>query len=94
MTPTIPLKYPLEIEGGLVTSLTFKRAKIKNLQAIQKAAEDGDELLATIVTISELTGLSLDAVREIDAEDLIELAGKVADFLPKVPTSLKVGEGS
>lgn len=93
MTNTILLKHPIAHKDTVISELTFGRAKIKTIEAIQNAIEQGGELLGSIVTISELTGLPVAVVREIDGEDFVEIAGRVADFLPKPPKSSKDGEG-
>lgn len=83
----IKLKYPVTVGDHTVSSVTFHRAKVKDVEAIQAAHETDGEFTASIVTIARLTGLSPDEVREIDAEDMITLAKAIPDFLPRAVTS-------
>lgn len=86
MTTAITLKHPIVSGEKTITSVTFKRAKVKDIEAINSAVETEGEFSASITTIARLTGLTLDEVREIDGEDFINLAAGVPDFLPRTAT--------
>lgn len=83
---TVALKFPFEFEGRTITSLTFRRPKVKDIEAIQTAVDTSGEVTASIVSVSRLSGLSEAAVREIDGDDFIIIAEAMSNFLPRSPT--------
>lgn len=83
---TVTLKFPFEFEGQTITSLTFRRPKVKDIEAIQTAVDTSGEVTASIVSVSRLSGLSEAAVREIDGDDFIVIAEAMSRFLPRSPT--------
>jgi hypothetical protein len=83
---TVTLKFPFEFEGHTISSLTFRRPKVKDIEAIQNAVDTAGEVAASIVSVSKLTGLSEAAVREIDGDDFIVIAETMSSFLPRTPT--------
>lgn len=83
---TIELNYPITHDGKQITGVTFRRAKIKDIEAIEKAVESGGEIAASITSISRLADLPEDVVREIDGDDFVRIAGAMSDFLPNAKT--------
>lgn len=81
---TLTLNHPITFAETTITTVTFHRARVKDIEAIQSAVETEGELAASIVTIARLTGLSVDEVREIDGEDFVRIAEKLPDFLPRL----------
>ncbi len=83
-TKTLRLQYPVTVEGREVSEVTITRPKVKDLKAMD-AALDGikDKLDQGINMVSVLTGLSLDTVEDLDAEDFTKLSEEVAGFFPQ-----------
>lgn len=89
---TIPLKYPLEIEGKMISSLNVRRPKASDMIAIGDqmpvlAALDREkpEVSAAIfkamtVIVGTLTDIG-DAALELDAADLTTVATEAIDIL-------------
>ena len=83
---SVTLKYPVTHNGKEVSELSFRRARIKDIEAIERAVEGGGEITASITSISCLSGLPEDVVREIDGEDFVQIADVMSDFLPSTIT--------
>jgi hypothetical protein len=83
-TKTVTLQFPITVDGREVSEVTITRPKVKDLKAMD-AALDGitDKLDQGIIMVSVLTGLSHDAVEELDADDFTELSEVVAGFFPQ-----------
>lgn len=81
------LKYPIAIDGHDVVALKLRRAKVKDIEAIQAAVTANGEVAASITSISRLCDISEDAVREIDGEDFVRLAEAITAFLPQATSS-------
>jgi uncharacterized protein (DUF934 family) len=83
-TKTVTLQFPITVDGREVSEVTITRPKVKYLKAMD-AALDGitDKLDQGIIMVSVLTGLSHDAVEELDADDFTELSEVVAGFFPQ-----------
>lgn len=91
---TIPLKYPLEIEGKMISSLNVRRPKASDMIAIGDhlpalAALDRDNPAAAMTSatfkamtaiVGVFTGLGA-AAEELDAADLTTVATEAIDIL-------------
>lgn len=77
---TFPLAYPFDFKGERINEVTLRRARGGDLERIEGADTD---ILKALVTISALADLPLDAVRNMDAEDIASVSEKLPDFLPK-----------
>lgn len=76
------LKYPVEVDGQTVTEINLRRAKAKDLRALE-AAKDGEGIEETFLMLSILSGQPVAVIEDLDLEDFTPLAEKIADFFPK-----------
>jgi hypothetical protein len=81
----ITLKHPVVVlakdgktEIDTITSITMKRPKAKHMRAMDKATGEFGKVLGLV---QATTGLPMSVIDEIDGEDVITLATRVADFL-------------
>jgi hypothetical protein len=81
---TFPLAFPFDFEGKVISEVTMRRAKGRDLERMETA---GKEFAAVLVTLSCLTDLPLDAIREMDSEDISALGERVPDFLAQPPAT-------
>jgi hypothetical protein len=77
---TFPLAFPFEFDGKEISEVTMRRAKGRDLERMEAAGKD---FAAGMVTLSCLTDLPVDAIREMDSEDIAMLSEQVPDFLAK-----------
>jgi hypothetical protein len=80
-----PLAYPVEHDGAPLTEVVLRRAKARDMAAIEKiAGEDKTgQMDQTIGIIAVLSGLPADVVGDLDAEDFTALSEALADFFPR-----------
>lgn len=78
------LAYPIERSDGTeVAELVLRRARAKDIIAIESIAKKGgSDIAATLAFLASVNGLTDDEMAEIDAEDYEAVARKVVDFLP------------
>lgn len=77
----IALAHPIVVDGKTTTTVQFRRAKARDLQAIEKReTDDPDEgqLAHLVWLIGLLTGLSPAELDELDTADLKTLGSEVA----------------
>lgn len=81
---TITLSEPVVSDGKTITEVTIRKPKVKDLKQMQ-AAMDGidDKLDQGVAMAASLTGLSIDAVEELDVDDFTTISEVIADFFPK-----------
>ena len=86
MADRMKLKHPFELDGETVEAVSLRRPKVKDLRAIDAAEEKG-ELEQGAVMIAAVTGLSMEAVDELDTEDFLAITEKIEAFFPEVAGS-------
>ncbi len=74
----ITLAYPIEDEGKQISTLELRRARVADLEVMER--ESGN-MAKSIVLLSQLSGLSTDAIRQLDAADFDAASEQVAGFL-------------
>ena len=77
---TVPLEYPVTVEGTEYTQLTFRRMKAKDTltgEDTQDATQAGFKIYAA------LAGVPVEVIHELDVEDLAEVGAKVAPLMGK-----------
>ncbi|SMO65393.1 Phage tail assembly chaperone protein, E, or 41 or 14 [Thalassovita litoralis] len=81
---TVPLVSPVTFEGREITELRITKPKVKDLKRMNTAL-DGvtDPLDQGIVLAATLTGLPVDAIEELDADDFTTISEVIADFFPQ-----------
>ncbi|WP_413154881.1 phage tail assembly protein [Bartonella sp. cb54] len=80
---TYKLSIPVFFEGKEHTKIILRRAKTKDLQAIDKK----EGLEQTIAMIARLSSWSYEAVGEIDIEDLSGIGEILESFIKRRDTS-------
>ena len=76
----IELQYPIDADGQLITHLTLRRPKVRDIQVLE--AKGGDEFSKSVNLIANLTMLSPDQVMEMDmGTDFITVRDRVNNFL-------------
>ena len=80
-----PLKHPFTTpDGKYVTELHLKRARAKDILALEaEAKRSGSNTAVTLSFLASVNGMKLDDIAEIDAEDMIDVSERVLDFLPE-----------
>ncbi|WP_101341857.1 phage tail assembly protein [Cereibacter azotoformans] len=81
---TYTLQFPIETEAATVTTLTFRRPRVRDVAVIE-GLKDRSQSDATIELIAILTGLSIEVVAEMDHADMITVGEIVTDFLAGLP---------
>lgn len=81
MSTTIQLKVPVTVNGITVSTLTLRRPKVRDLEAIDKVQGDIAKSISLIANLAEWTP---EDVRELDAADFATVSKAVADMLGNV----------
>lgn len=86
---TITLDYPVPHDGGGITTIQFRRPRVKEMRLFAGlASEEGgdpdplaafDAMLAAAASLSDLP---LDVIEQIDAADMDKLTAVISDFFP------------
>ena len=88
MTDTARLKLvrPIRVEERMITEVTIRRPKVRDLRAMEKLREPGStELDQGIAMAAALCDLPMEAMDEMDAADFAAISEVLGCFLPKVP---------
>lgn len=82
---TVPLNYPIQVEGNPVTSLTLKRLKGAQFRKVNLARlTNGDDLAKIIETLAAIPPSSVD---QLDGADLASLTEVILGFFGKGPAT-------
>ena len=77
MTPII-LDYPIDFEGGKLTKITLRRAKVADVVSSQKGkAEDAEK---EVRLLAALAGLPQSAIEDLDVSDYKKLQTELSGF--------------
>jgi hypothetical protein len=88
MTDTASMKLvrPIRVEERMITEVTIRRPKVRDLRAMEKMREpEGTELDQGIAMAAALCDLPLEAMDEMDAADFAAISEVLGSFLPKAP---------
>ena len=86
MTDTARVKFvqPIRVEERMITEVTIRRPKVRDLRAMEKMREPGStELDQGIAMAAALCDLPIDAMDEMDAGDFAAISEVLGSFLPK-----------
>ena len=75
---TITLDRPITVDGAEVKTLSLRRAKVRDLQAVEKVSGD---ISKTVALAANLAEVSPDAFSEMDAADFAKVAEVIEAFL-------------
>ncbi len=85
-TARVKLVRPLNVDGQIITEVTIRRPKVRDLRAMEKTREPGfTELDQGIGMAAVLCELPMEAMDEMDAGDFAAISEVLGGFLPKVP---------
>ena len=85
-TARVKLARPIRIEERMITEVTIRRPKVRDLRAMEKMREpDGTELDQGIAMAAALCDLPLEAMDEMDAADFAVISEVLGGSLPQVP---------
>ena len=85
-TTRVKLVRPLNVDGQMITDVTIRRPKVRDLRALEKAREPGfTELDQGIAMAAALCDLPLAVMDEMDAGDFAAISEVLGGFLPKAP---------
>jgi hypothetical protein len=85
-TARVKLIRPIRVEERMITEVTIRRPKVRDLRAMEKMREpDGTELDQGIAMAAALCDLPLEAMDEMDAADFAVISEVLGGFLPQVP---------
>lgn len=77
---TVPLEYPIEVDGREISSLTFRRMKAKDALA---GEGEPSEVRAGYCMYAALAGVDVAVIEELDLADLETIAEEVAPLMGK-----------
>ena len=75
---TITLDRPITVDGAEVKTLSLRRAKVRDLQAVENVSGDVSKTVALAANLAEV---SPDTFSEMDAADFAKVAEVVEGFL-------------
>ena len=75
---TVSLDRPITVDGSEISSLSFRRAKVRDLQAVEGVSGDVSKTVALAANLAEVPR---DAFEEMDAADFSKVAGVIEGFL-------------
>ena len=78
-TTTIPLAHPITTPAGQVTSITMRRAKVRDLRRMNDYGKD--EAAQEIGLMAHLSGMTAEDFDELDAVDYRKLQETFRGFL-------------
>ena len=85
-TAHVKLARPIRVEERLVTEVTVRRPKVRDLRAMDRLrAPGGAELDQGIAMAATLCDLPLEAMDEMDAADFAAISEMLGGFLLKAP---------
>ena len=85
---TIELAVPVSVDGNVITELSLRRPKVRDLRALEEATEGkSSQLDQGAALVALLSGIPEAAVEEMDATDFARASEVIADFFEgvKVP---------
>ena len=85
-TARVKLTRPIRIEERMITEVTIRRPKVRDLRAMEKMRDPGGtELDQGIAMAATLCDLPLEAMDEMDAVDFAAISEVLGGFLPRAP---------
>ena len=85
-TARVKLVRPFKVEERMITEVTIRRPKVRDLRAMEKMREPGStELDQSIAMTATLCDLPPEAMDEMDAADFAAISEVLGGFLPKAP---------
>lgn len=85
-TARVRLVRPIRVEEHMITEVTIRRPKVRDLRAMEKMREPGGtELDQGIAVAAALCDLPPEAMDEMDAADFASISEVLGGFLPKAP---------
>lgn len=85
---TVTLSTPLTVGKQTVTSLTFRKAKLKDVIAADSVTGD---LSKTCAVLASMAGVSYPEFKELEMDDLNAIIAQVGDLLGNVPAPETTG---
>ncbi len=83
-TTSVKLVRPFKVANQMLTEVTVRRPKVRDLRALEKVREPGTtELDQGIAMAAALCDLPVDAMDEMDAADFAAISEVLGGFLPK-----------
>ncbi len=85
----IKLRFPVEHDGVEVREVAIRRPRTRDVRQIEviAAASNTDKVSETIAILGVLTGLSPEALEDMDFEDFTKLSETIAGFFPQATAS-------
>jgi hypothetical protein len=85
-TARVTLARPISVEERMITEVSIRRPKVRDLRAMEKSRQPGGtELDQGIAMAAALCDLPLEAMDEMDAADFAAISEVLGGFLPKAP---------
>jgi hypothetical protein len=85
-TTEIKLEYPVEFQGEVITALTLRRIKGKDLKKLDSRGEDME---SSFLLFADLSEMAPDFFDEMDGADIEKVGEVVESFLPKAASAKK-----
>lgn len=82
MTVSVDLKSPISVSGAEVRSVTLRVPRVRDLEYAETVSKAKmDSIAYQTHLLASVTGLPLDAVRELSADDFIPLIERVTKMI-------------
>lgn len=82
---TIELAVPLTVDGNVITELSIRRPRVRDLRALEEATEGrSSQLDQGAVLVALLSGIPEAAVEDMDAADFARASEVIGGFFGEV----------
>lgn len=82
---TIELAVPVTVDGSVITELTIRRPKVRDLRALEEATEGrSSQLDQGAVLVALLSGIPEEVVEDMDAADFARASEVIGGFFGEV----------
>ncbi|MBL8509621.1 MAG: phage tail assembly protein [Chitinimonas sp.] len=86
-----PLKHPIQTPTGQITTVTMRRAKVRDLRRMPDFGKDDQSQELGLLAL--LCGMTIEDFDEVDAEDCRALQGTFRTVLGLTPAATVAGNG-
>lgn len=78
---TVVLKYPVPHGNAVLTEITLRRAKVRDVAAGDKARITDGDFAATVAMIASMANLPVDVIMDVDATDIAALGDAMSAMI-------------
>ena len=82
---TIELAVPVSVDGNVITELSLRRPKVRDLRTLEEATQDrSSQLDQGAVLVALLSGIPEDVVEDMDPADFARASEVIGGFFGEV----------